>query len=112
METAMVGSKAMGAPDLTECGPSKPGGIQRQRGSSSPTAFAYEIAGDKLKKVGRGLTWTPGLQDINERNLRTLGRLGKGIRAQTIAIRDAGSECNRGRGDVGPRALVPLTLSA
>jgi hypothetical protein len=50
----------------------------RQPRIVQPAAPGYEIAGDKLKKVGQGLTWTPGLQDINERNLRALRRLGKG----------------------------------
>jgi hypothetical protein len=58
----------------------------RQARIVQPAAPGYEIAGTKLKKVGQGLTWTPGLQDMNERNLWALRRLGKGIRGQTIAI--------------------------
>jgi len=56
------------------------------RQSLSPVALGYEIAGDTLKKVGQGLTWTLGLQDIVERNLRALRRLGKRILGQMIAI--------------------------
>ena len=56
------------------------------RQSLSPAALGYEIAGDTLKKVGQGLTWTLGLQDIVERNLRALRRLGKRILGQMIAI--------------------------
>ncbi len=44
---------------------------------SSQAVLRYEIAGDKSKKVGRGLTWTPGLQNINERNMGVMSRLGK-----------------------------------
>jgi hypothetical protein len=43
---------------------------------SSPAALGYEIAGGTLKKVGQGLTWTLGLQDIDERDLKALRRLG------------------------------------
>lgn len=53
---------------------------------SSPAALGYEFAGDTLKKVGEGLTWTLGLQVIVERNLRALRRLGKRILGQMIAI--------------------------
>jgi len=55
--------------------------------SSSPAALGYEIAGDTLKKVGQGLTWTLGSQDVDERNLKALRRLGKRILGQMIAIR-------------------------
>jgi hypothetical protein len=48
--------------------------------------LGYEIAGGTLKKVGQGLTWTLGLQDVDERNLKALRRLGKRILGQMIAI--------------------------
>jgi hypothetical protein len=53
---------------------------------SSPAALGYEIAGGTLKKVGQGLTWTFGLQDIDERNLKALRRLSKRILGQMTAI--------------------------
>jgi hypothetical protein len=53
---------------------------------SSPAALGYEIAGGTLKKVGQCLTWTLGLQDIDEHNLKALRRLGKRILGQTTVI--------------------------
>ena len=53
---------------------------------SSPAVLGYEITGGTLKKVGQGLTWTLGLQNLDERNLRVLRRLGKRILGQMIAI--------------------------
>ncbi len=67
------------------------------RQSSSPAALGYEIAGDTLKKVGRGLTWTLGLQDIDEHNLRAMRRLDKRILGQMIAIWSYRNRCDGGR---------------
>jgi len=50
--------------------------------SLRPATAASENAGEKLRKVGRDLTWTPGLQDNNERHLRAIRRLGKQITCQ------------------------------
>jgi hypothetical protein len=72
------------------------------RQSSSSAALSYEIAGGTLKKVSQGLTWTLGLQGVDERNLKALRRLGKRILGQMIAIWRYRNQVWRRQGNAGP----------
>ena len=61
-------------------------------------ANPYKIAGVKFKKLRGDLTWTLGLRDIPERNLRAMRRLGKEVRGQAGCSRKGRRRLSRKEG--------------